>query len=150
MSTVMYCFKLPKYKTWEFTKRLTEFYYKEGGLPSRFLGNGMSYEEAVDWLEKYGKDELEVDLQLFDYQKSYWIVRVLNSSYYFLNNWTKFEDIIKPCFYDDRVEVDRKDKKNKKVAEWIDQELPEKHYFIIPIISIEDLKIKLYETRRLS
>lgn len=147
MSTVMYAYRIRKKGFWSFFDKIrTE--YQEDSLASLFvrsihdeiINQRMKYREALDDIKKDGP---EVKLQVFE-RGNYFIFRVLEASYHFLNNSHKYSEI-EPVFYDGRTDIPSEHKKNIKVADWMDEEIRQGHYFIVYIVDCDDMNKWLWD-----
>jgi hypothetical protein len=133
MSTIMYCFYVKKSNLWQFVSEMRKF-YETNGVASK-LDRPFSI-KALEFLDNH-KSEFEAKLQLFD-RRNYWLFRVLENNYMFLNSWKNISKLITPVFYDTRS-VGYNSKRGKAMAEFVYSEIENKRYFIVPVFGIEDI-----------
>jgi len=156
MSTVMHCFRIPKKQADNFINVTREFFLSQDllnmivcNVAHEWHTEEKNYLEAIKMLTEGDMDET-VDAQFFD-RGSYWIVRVLSNGYLFLNNWTKVAEQVEgmtPVFYDNRSEVPKAQRKNKKIARWIDEQITAERFYMRSIISRNNIDELLMNARK--
>jgi len=152
MSTVMYCYEISKRNTWKFVEQLKDFYKENGFSPKKLHENikdgKITMHEVLETLNNI-KDDVKVELQLFDNGRT-WIIRILESGYLFMNKQEAYFPELKQLFYDDRADkpddISNADyAKNAIIAEWVDSQLQERHYMIIPITDINSMLDEIFK-----
>lgn len=136
MSTKMHNARVPKDRWLEFAADVRRVYLAEHPFVKFFSAErvgGDSYRKAMDSLDK---NESFVELQLFD-EGDTWLVRPLEQGWFFMNHvwdgvWKKFG--VKAVSYDDRSDVSKKERKNKKVAAWVDERIAAREYLVYPVL----------------
>lgn len=131
----MYNVRVPKDRWLEFAADVRRVYLAEHPMPSAFrrFMDGKPYREAMD---SVSENNHFVELQLFD-EGDTWLVRPLEVGWFFMNHawegvWKKFK--VKAVCYDDRADVPKKDRKNKKVARWVDERIEAREYLVYPVL----------------
>lgn len=150
MSRVMYSYRLPKDRWWDFARDCRDFYAEKHPLSaavSRAASSAarLSPEERagalVRMLDLIRKaDEWFVDLQLFDEGDTY-LIRPLERWYMFLNHharWTQ-EFGLEPVFYDDRSDVPPELEKNREVSLWCDDKIARGEYLLYQVVTEDGL-----------
>jgi len=134
MSTKMYCYRIEKDQLWPFLDRVRQYYLDREGICQLLK----TFEQSLEGLDKamlYATDrDFHVDVQLFDEGKT-WLFRILEAGYFFMNSQKKQFPEIEQVFYDDRTDVPDECLKNEEAADWVDEQLRQRHYLMAPIIS---------------
>lgn len=150
MSTVMYSYRLPKDRWWDFARACRTAYLDEHPLPMAFSMSSKSAQnlDPKGKAERLGKildtiknlDEWMVDLQLFDEGDTY-LIRPLERGYFFLNHHRAWEDNfgLEPVFYDDRSDVPTEQEPNREVSRWCDEKIEAGEYLLYSVISEDAL-----------
>lgn len=136
MSTKMHNARVPKDRWLEFAADVRRVYLAEHPFVKLFRSERLdygSYRKAMDSLDR---NESFVELQLFD-EGDTWLVRPLEQGWFFMNHvyegvWKKFG--VKAVSYDNRSDVPKKDRKNKKVAAWCDARIEAREYLLYPVL----------------
>lgn len=153
MSTVMYCFKVKKSDLWNLFDQMKDFYRQNsiGYALANAYNTACRSEKINFWSAIEELRELEpeylVKVQLFDMafcgQQEYYLFRVLEAGYLFINYHDQF-DLIDPVFYDNRADVPPEHEQNRKIAEWLDPEIDMGRYLILPIVDYQKIEMFLY------
>lgn len=142
MSIKLYTARVPKDRWDDFAAAVRATYLAEHPSVQDFIqritdvdGN-WSYRQLMGSIS--ANDDL-VELQLFD-EGDTWLVRPLEQGWFFLNHidakaWPGFG--AKTVFYDNRSDVPKKERRNKKVADWVDQQIESRRYLLYPILDRE-------------
>lgn len=162
MSTVMYCYNLPKTKLWEFRHSLVEFLTNPANnlmphvlphnLAKRIAERQITHSEAYNLLQELGKDN-EYRLQLFDLalydpaMGDYWLMRVLESGFLFSNNNHRWSGLLTTVFYDDRSDMAPGEALNKSIAEWVDTQINLKQYLVVDVITLDYLTQEFFQAQ---
>lgn len=136
MSTKMHVARVPKDRWLEFAADVRRVYLAEHPFVKFFVADrldGDTYRKAMDSLDR---NESFVELQLFD-EGDTWLVRPLEQGWFFMNHvwdgvWKKYK--VKAVSYDDRSDVPKKDRKNKKVADWMNERIEAREYLLYPVL----------------
>jgi len=141
MSTVMYCYRVPNVQLWPFLDALRA-YYAEQNMAYTVMGE-IARQADLDTALPHARQwaahtELHVTVQLFQ-DSDTWLLRVLESGYFFLNHWQQFAAYVTPVFYDDRSDVAADEEPNAPIAEWLDAQIAGKRYLLAPIIDTDEL-----------
>lgn len=155
VSCVMYSYRIPKQRWWEFARACRESYALTHPIPVIILKSAQVARElpAEEKASKLGDildairklDEWLVDLQLFDEGDTY-IIRPLERGYFFLNNheqWAGFG--LEPVFYDDRSDVPAEQEKNHEVSLWCDEKIALGEYLLHPVITEDSLSSAVFD-----
>lgn len=156
MSRVMYSYRLPKERWWEFAQACREAYAASHPISVLVLKAAQGARELpVD--EKAAKlgdifdavsksSEWMVDLQLFDEGDTY-LIRPLERGYFFLNNharWVK-DFGLEPVFYDDRSDVPSEQEPNREVSVWCDEKIALGEYLLYQVVTEDSLSKAVFD-----
>lgn len=156
MSRVMYSYRLPKERWWEFAQSCREAYAASHPLSVIILRVAHSARDLppdekaskmvsiLDIISKLG--EWTIDLQLFDEGDTY-IIRPLERGYFFLNNHTQWvtEFGLEPVFYDDRSDVPAEQEGNREVSLWCDAKIARGEYLLYQVITEDSLSQAVFD-----
>lgn len=134
LSTVMYCYRIPKSKLWEFVEQMREFYLHNSGKAryARILWASSEEPDGYKIFQEYiANRENHIELQLFDFGND-WIFRVLEQGYLFMNSLEQFS--VESVFYDDRTEVPEECEVNKEFVDQIDELVSCQRYFLVNVV----------------
>lgn len=149
MSRVMYSYRLPKERWWEFAQSCREAYAASHPLSVIILRAAHSARDLppaekaskmvsiLDIISKLG--EWTIDLQLFDEGDTY-LIRPLERGYFFLNNHVRWSEFgLETVFYDDRSDVPAEQEGNRGVSLWCDERIARGEYLLHPVITEDSL-----------
>lgn len=144
MSYKMYLFQVKKGEEFSFVDDLRKLVLSEFTPSFKDGKDKIKYADMV----QDNKDEQEKELQFFsvshpDYQNVY-LVRVMEAGYRIHNYLWKQK--VPTCNYDDRTDVPAEDEGHKEIADEIDALIDQRHYFIIPVVSVTDLLRIIWNT----
>lgn len=149
MSTVFYGYRIKKRDFWSFLDKVRTEYKRDSlsllrvqVLYKAIISETIKYHEALTDLKK-NEEVTVVRLQLFD-RGNYFYFRVLECGYYFMNRHEEWSEV-EPVFYDSRTDIPPEHKKNRKIVDWIDNEIRQRHYFIAHIVDYEDMSRWLWD-----
>lgn len=154
MSTVMYCYKVRREDWWEFAAKLRKFYHESNILLKVIHASaGKSVEDIQaarnKWLEwfrdRHFAEEYSSQVQLFELDDEHYLFRVLERGYRFMNNYEKRGWPVEPVVYDNRTDVPLKDEANEQTAEWMDERIQQRQYFLWPLVDKHDIFGWLWE-----
>lgn len=154
MSTKLYTFKVPKQSVFTFSDSIRA-HVLENWKP--VFENGLFFEDRIkqtNFIQDH-EERFEKDLQFFEITssasgaylkvKDVYLVRVLEAGYQVHNYLWGLKH--PTCNYDDRADIPRRDRGNKAIAEEIDKLIDQRHYFIIPAVSVEDYLHIIWNTK---
>lgn len=157
MSRVMYNYRLPKARWWDFARECRSFYAEKHPISAAVTkaavsAAGGSTETRVDTLARMldvirKADEWMVDLQLFDEGDTY-LIRPLERGYMFLNNHERWVQGfgLEPVFYDDRSDVPPELEKNRAVSLWCDDKVTKGEYLLYQVLTEDGLSEMVIST----
>jgi len=137
----MYCYRIPKDLWWPLAAACRDYYHQNHPLvkaAKQLAEKGSKYSEYIKLVDAL-VEEGSVTLQIFDEGDTY-LIRVLESGWFFLNNFEKWAVGLQPVFFDNRSDVSPEEEKNRPVADWLDQQIREKRYFLHPIMDKDAYK----------
>ena len=149
MSTKLHTFKVPKQSVFTFSDSIRKHVLDDW---KPVFGNGLVFLSRIkqaDFIQDH-KEQFEKELQFFEVTaitklKGLYLVRVLEAGYQVHNYLWGLKH--PTCNYDDRADIPRRDRGNKAIADEIDKLIAQRHYFIIPAVSVEDYLHIIWNTQ---
>lgn len=137
MSTVMYCYKIPKDNWWEFFRKMRQ-HYIDNSITMKLAKACQETKLPLEYFEFCKDDNNHIETQLFDFGND-WIFRVLETGYYFHNKHSELFPELEEIYYDDRTVIPPEHKANEAISDKIEVLLKRKEYFIAYIVDFDSL-----------
>ena len=141
MSRVMYNYRLPKARWWDFARECRSFYAEKHPISAAVTkaavsAAGGSTETRVDTLARM----LDVIRKADE-----WMV---DRGYMFLNNHERWVQGfgLEPVFYDDRSDVPPELEKNRAVSLWCDDKVTKGEYLLYQVLTEDGLSEMVIST----
>lgn len=159
MSAVLYMVRIKKADFWSFVEKYRQFCIRTHFFRKEVLQGHrdyIEYEKSTSWKTTYTKLEKAferhkdqtIELQLFEIQKGYYHIRPLEQFNTLWNNFDKEGWPVKPVVYDNRTEVPKEERKNKRIACKVDELIRQRKYLICSIVSAEDMHRWIWEDHK--